>query len=132
MNLLVNSKGVVQHGRVNQVELAEAFQRSSIWLYPTYFTETYCITAVEAQLGGAIPITNRLAALAETVRAGVIIDGDVNDPEVQAKYIKATIHLLKQPMKERRAIHKKVSQYAPAMSWDDVADRWVKQFCMEN
>lgn len=130
--LLARSTGVVQHGRINQKELAAEFQKASVWLYPTYFTETYCITAVEAQLGGAIPVTNHLAALKETVKAGVIIDGDVRDPEVQAKYIKATIHLLQQPMKERRAIHKKVSQHAPALSWSDVADRWVKQLIMEN
>ena len=131
-SLLVDAKGVVQHGRVNQTELAEAFQKSSIWLYPTYFTETYCITAIEAQLAGAIPVTNHLAGLAETVKAGVIIDGDVHDPEVQEKYVKATVHLLLQPMKERKAIHKKVSRHAPAMGWDGVAELWVKNFLMEN
>jgi glycosyltransferase involved in cell wall biosynthesis len=131
MNGLVNAKGVVQHGRVNQDELARAFQQSSVWLYPTYFSETYCITAVEAQLGGAIPVTNRLAGLNETVKGGVFIDGDVHDPEVQAKYIKATVHLLQQPMKERKAIHKKVARHAPAHTWDVVAETWVKQL-MEN
>lgn len=133
MNLLVRSTGVVQHGRVDQKTLAEEFQKSSIWLYPTYFTETYCITAVEAQLAGVIPVTNHLAALAETVKAGVIIDGDVHDPEVQEKYIKATIHLLQQPMKERKEIHKKISAHAPALGWDKVAELWVKHFFeMEN
>lgn len=132
MGLLSNSKGVVQHGRVNQDELAIAFKKSSVWLYPTYFTETYCITAIEAQLAGAIPVTNHLAALAETVKAGVIIEGDVHDPEVQEKYVRATVHLLLQPMKERKAIHKKVSQHAPAMGWDDVAQLWVKNFLREN
>jgi glycosyltransferase involved in cell wall biosynthesis len=131
MNLMVNSKNVVQHGRVNQKELAQEFQRSSLWLYPTYFTETYCITAVEAQLAGAIPITNHLAGLGETVKSGVIIDGDVHDPEVQAKYIQATVTLLQQPMKERRAIHKKVSQHSPAKSWDQIAGLWADQFLKE-
>jgi glycosyltransferase involved in cell wall biosynthesis len=131
MSLMVNSKNVTQHGRVDQAVLAKEFQRSSLWLYPTYFTETYCITAVEAQLAGAIPITNHLAGLAETVKSGVIIDGDVHDSEVQAKYIKATVTLLQQPMKERRAIHKKVSQHAPAISWDRVAELWAEQFLQE-
>jgi len=131
MNALVNTIGVVQHGRVNQAELAKAFQSSAVWLYPTYFTETYCITAVEAQLGGAIPVTNRLAGLGETVKGGVFIDGDVHDPEVQAKYVKATIDLLQRPAKEMKTLHKKIISHAPARTWDAVAELWVQQL-MEN
>lgn len=126
--LLLNSKGVVQHGRVNQRDLAEAFQKSSIWLYPTYFSETYCITAIEAQLGGAIPITNRLAALNETVQSGINIVGDVHTPEAQQAYADAVIHVLNTPMKDRAKVHEKIRKAAPARSWDDIAKDWASFF----
>lgn len=131
MDLLQSSKNVVQHGRVNQVQLAREFQRSSVWLYPTYFTETYCITAIEAQLAGAIPITNTLAALKETVGSGIILDGDVHDSEVQKSYAEAVISTLKTPLKNREEMHKKVKENAPAQSWDWVAAQWNSYFLLE-
>jgi len=123
-----NTAGVVQHGRVNQKELAEAFQKSSVWLYPTYFTETYCITAIEAQLGGAIPVTNHLAALKETVSSGIILSEDVRNPEVQELYAKAVIQILSTPLKERAHLHKKVKLNTPAISWIGVASTWSRLF----
>lgn len=124
--LFLQNRNVVQHGRVNQAELAQAFQASSVWLYPTYFSETYCITAVEAQLGGAIPITNHLAALAETVGSGITIDGDVRDPEVQKKFAEAVISTLMVPLEERQELHQRVRESVPAKSWDEIASSWSR------
>jgi hypothetical protein len=67
-------RGVVSHGRVGQEELARAWMGASLWLYPTSFSETSCITAMEAQAAMAWPITSSLAALRETVKHGVLID----------------------------------------------------------
>jgi hypothetical protein len=36
-------EGVTYHGRVGQKELAEAHKKALIWLYPTRFSETYCL-----------------------------------------------------------------------------------------
>jgi glycosyltransferase involved in cell wall biosynthesis len=124
MNLLNSSRGVVQHGRVSQKELAKAFQESAVWLYPTYFTETYCITAVEAQMGGAIPVTNRLAALNETVVSGIDIPGDVHDPQVQASYASAVIDLLGRD--DLEPVHQSIRFSAPDFSWASVAEMWLR------
>ena len=132
LSAIANTKNVTQHGRVNQDKLAKAFLKSSVWLYPTYFTETYCITAVEAQLGGAIPITNHLAALAETVSSGIVIEGDVNDPEVQDQYVKAVVKALMTPLSERQELHEKVRQNAPAQTWDQVGQQWQNFLRVEN
>jgi glycosyltransferase involved in cell wall biosynthesis/tetratricopeptide (TPR) repeat protein len=120
---LLNSKNVVQHGRVDQDQLAQEMSRSSIWLYPTYFHETYCITAVEAQLAGLVPITSNLAALAETVKSGIKIDGDVNDPEIQQAYTDAVIHMLKQS--EDVDLRARIASKAPAQSWSEAAKKWI-------
>jgi glycosyltransferase involved in cell wall biosynthesis len=124
----LESKNVIQHGRVSQKELAEAFQKSAVWLYPTYFTETYCITAIEAQLGGAVPVTNDLAGLSETVRSGAILSQDVRDPKVQEDYAQAVINLLSTPDSR---FNKIVRQNAPAQSWDQVAALWRQHFLQE-
>lgn len=123
--LFLESKNVVQHGRINQVELAHEFEKASIWLYPTYFAETYCITAIEAQLGGAIPITNQLAGLKETVQNGIFINGDVTSAEVQQEFARQTIRVLKMDPEERRKLQTIVRKKAPAVSWNDRASNWL-------
>lgn len=126
VDLFLKSKNVVQHGRINQNELAKEFEKSTVWLYPTYFAETYCITAIEAQLGGAIPITNHLAGLSETVKNGIFIDGDVHSTEVQDEFAKQTIRVLKMDPEERKRLQNIVRQKAPAHSWNDRARSWLE------
>lgn len=71
--------GVFLRGRVGQTELYDAFQEARVWSYPTYFTETSCITAMEARAAGVVPVTSDLAALSETVgEHGLLIDVDEN------------------------------------------------------
>lgn len=61
------TEGVVMHGRIGQKELAREFMRSGVWCYPTWFAETSCITAMEAQAAGCYIVTSPIAALNETV-----------------------------------------------------------------
>ena len=50
----MEEQGVVSHGRVGQEELARAWMGASLWLYPSSFSETSCITAMEAQAAMAV------------------------------------------------------------------------------
>lgn len=122
LSMLASSKNVVMHGRVSQDELATEMLKSGVWLYPTYFDETYCITAVEAQLAGLVPVTNRRAALSETVKVGYIIEGDVRESEVIDQYVQATCQAME--MMDRTVI----SASAPAVPWKEVAQRWSNQW----
>lgn len=69
----LQSLDVVYHGRVNQERLGQEFMKSSVWLYPTLFLETYCIGAAEAQAAGCHMVTSNLAALNETAKNAVLI-----------------------------------------------------------
>lgn len=64
---VAETPGVVMHGRVNQKQLAEAMLGAGVWAYNTWFSETSCITAMEAQAAGLWCVCPPLAALAETV-----------------------------------------------------------------
>lgn len=76
-----NTPGVVLHDRVNQKQLAREFMKSGVWAYPTWWTETSCITAMEAQAAGCFIVTSPIAALNETVgNRGVLIPGNWDDP----------------------------------------------------
>ena len=96
----LNQPGVHYHGRVGQAELADAFLRSGIWAYPTYFTETFCITAVEAMAAGVPVVTSDLAGLHDTVgKAGILIGPKdaVNpySPEYQEQFIQGCLTVLR-------------------------------------
>lgn len=64
---VASTPGVAMGGRVNQQELADAMLGSGVWAYSTWFSETSCITAMEAQAAGLVCVAPPIAALAETV-----------------------------------------------------------------
>ncbi len=123
--LLNESRNVVQHGRIPQDKLAREFMRAGFWLYPTYFSETYCITAVEAQLAGCIPVTNHLAALAETAKSGIFVDGDPKEPDVQTAFADELIKWMQKPSVEQ--IREQVRIHAPKTTWQLVAKVWESE-----
>jgi glycosyltransferase involved in cell wall biosynthesis len=59
--------GINWFDRVDKKTLADQQMKANMWLYPTHFLETFCITAIEAQLAGAIPLVSNKGALSETV-----------------------------------------------------------------
>ena len=61
---------VYEHGKVGHQALAKAFEEASFWTYPCNAPETFCITALKAQLAGALPVIIKQTALAETCRYG--------------------------------------------------------------
>lgn len=120
--------GAVYHGRVGQKELAEAFLAAKVWAYPTWFTETSCITAMEAQAAGCVPVTTRLAALDETVQSGVRLE----PPETTESYAEAFVdHVVKYLNNEdARCFSANLGRaYAQAnYGWDKVAVEWERMF----
>lgn len=53
--------------RVNFAQMSVLLQSSGVWLYPTRFPEISCMSAMEAQLSGCVPVCTDFGALAETV-----------------------------------------------------------------
>lgn len=92
VDIAISQPGVINHGRVSQSILREYWVQASIWLYPCTWSETFCITALEAQASRTLCITNDLAALKETVGdRGIIIPGDVSSIEWQDLAIRAVV-----------------------------------------
>jgi len=58
---------VTLHGRVAQPKLAEMWSKTYLWMYPTLFTETSCLSAKEAQISGTPILSSNVAALETTV-----------------------------------------------------------------
>ena len=127
MGEMMKQPRITHHGRVGKEELKEIRSKCGIWSYPTDFTEINCITALEAQADGLVPVVINYAALKETVGSGIKIDGDIYDKETQQKYLKELLALMGN--KERwKKESKKAQKFAQKFSWDRIADLWLKHF----
>ena len=120
----LDQPGVHWRGRVSQRELYREWLTAGIWCYPTHFGETSCITCMEAQCLGAVPVTNPYWALSENVTHGVWITGDPqNDSLIQARYVDAIVRVATSPGTDefrRRMMHSCRGRF----NWDRVVDQW--------
>ena len=63
LEALLRQPGVVWHDRVGQSELWRNWAETNVWPYFCDFPETNCITSMEAQACGAIPVVTNFWAL---------------------------------------------------------------------
>ena len=124
---LMKQDGITHHGRVGKDKLEEIRQQCGIWAYPTYFTEIFCITALDAQNDGLVPVTMTLAALKETAKEGVLIDQDIYTKEGQEEFKTKLLELMGNK-EEWKRLRNKCKKFARGFSWELVANLWVEEF----
>lgn len=127
MNEEMKQQGIIHHGRVSKKELEEIRNICGIWAYPTYFPEINCITALECQRNGVVPVVMDYAALIETVQSGVKVSGDIYDKKVQENYLKTLLELMGDEKKWVEEA-KKGREFTYKISWDQVSKDWSKHF----
>lgn len=133
MQMLMQQKGIKHYGRVSKQELRALRDQCGIWAYPTYFTEIFCITAIECQAQGVVPVVcnfkdrGNYTALEETVKAGVKVEGNIRKPKVQEKFKEELLSLMGD--KERwEELSEKGKKFAKKFTWDKQAKKWAKEF----
>lgn len=135
---LMEQPGVVYLGRISKQELATYEKQSKVWLYPTWFTETFCITAATAGIAKCAILTTNLGGLQDTVgNAGILLPStgltrDVAYPEPYvAHFVSEAVKLLKD--EEYRCswatkAYNKMQQY----NWESIANNWINLFNRDN
>lgn len=117
-------RGVYYHGRVSQKELAEAQLGAKVWAYPTAFTETSCISAMECEAAGAVVVSTALAALPETVSHGFLLKPPFDTEAYGKAFVSRVVNLLKNE-EQRGMVAQAAREYALAnFGWDKVAAEW--------
>lgn len=124
---LMQQPGITDHGRLGKEELSKLRKSCTFWVYPATFTEINCISALEAQRDGLIPVTVPLAALDETVQSGVKVDADISKPEGMQAFLMELFALMgnKDRIKQEK---KKAKKHAEEYTVDKIADKWMKTF----
>lgn len=117
---------IVNHGNINQKELLTHYADASIWLYPTNFEETFCISALETAGMGVLPICRNYGALPNTlakVSGSILVDMDAEsfkDRLGWADTVKIAI--------EKRSWENVSMPSLESLSWDSVAREWLEKF----
>lgn len=131
INKLMEQEGITHLGRIGHEAVKKEFEMAGIWAYPAHFAEISCITAMKAQANGAIPCVINYAALKETVKFGVQVDGDIYDQETKDLYCDALIGLLNDP-KYQNDVRKEMVPWAQKnFAWQNVAIQWNEEFTRE-
>jgi GR25 family glycosyltransferase involved in LPS biosynthesis len=120
-------------GKVTQEILSDKFSKSDIWMYPCSFTETYCMSGLEALRGGCYCICNNLAALNDTIGdRGVIIKGSVKSNGIINKDTKqlfiASVRKALEDPKHKRTKQLNAIKWAKRQTWKDRAKEWQEMF----
>lgn len=131
INKLMEQDGIVHLGRISHNAVKREFEVAGIWAYPTHFGEISCITAMKAQANGAVPCVINYAALKETVKFGVKIDGDIYDQETKNLYCDSLIALLNDPKYQDEVRKEMVPWATENFTWQKVAIQWNEEFTRE-
>jgi glycosyltransferase involved in cell wall biosynthesis len=121
----MDQPGVFHHGRMGQRELLKEWLKSGIWCHVSAFPETSCITCMDAQACGAIPITNPIWAVRDNVQHGVFISGDVTQSLVKAYYTLELIKLAKDPERQEEIRREMMPWALEAFNWELWVDQWL-------
>lgn len=120
--------GVFWHDRVPQHELAKRQMEARYWIYPTYFCETFCISAIEMQAAGVVPLTSNLGALQETVLTPALrIDGHPTNRSFTEEFLRM-IHQVEELGELGREEYRTIGRnFAATFSWENVYTVWAKR-----
>jgi len=107
----------------------DAWSKAYVWGYPSLFTETFCITAKEAQLSGTPIVCSNIAALQTTVGAhGTILSHDPYSREGRVQFIEEVIKLHKDKdywMQRRAAALEGAYRLDWQSRWEDYWSKYI-------
>lgn len=129
---LLNQPGVTWLGRLNQHDVYREFFRAGLWYYPTDWPETSCISCMEAQACGAIPVTNAYWALKQNILNGVLIDGiPQEDPVCRTMMIRELCSLMLNPARQQEIREPMMRDALDSFDWQKIVNKqlvpWIKE-----
>ncbi len=124
LNKINNCKYIHYGGKLSQPDLMNEFLKSDVWLYPTSFSETYCMSGLEALRAGCYCIATNLAGLQTTIGdRGVLVKGDPKKNEVKQLFLNEVRKALTND-ELRVNVQKKGQLWAKTQNWENVGNQW--------
>jgi glycosyltransferase involved in cell wall biosynthesis len=131
--LIKNTPGFIDLGRLSQVEVNELYKKADIFIYPTRFPEIDCISLSKAMAFGCIPIVTPSGAIAEKIGSNIQmaklesreIDYSLEDGPEFKNFVKSVIITLKKPRMDRSILSSMANN---KYSWNKISKQWIKEF----
>lgn len=115
-------------GKLSNDEVIKEFKSSEMWFYPTDFEETYCISALEAQMSKCVCVTTDLAALSETVGdRGVLIKESIYSIQYKEKSISEVVKILNDENIKNK-YQELGYNWACEQTWENRIKQWYELF----
>ena len=123
----LDQPNVVLHGRVPQRELTYHWLTAGIWCYPCVFHETSCITCMEAQACGAIPLLNPVWAQGENTHHGLFIEGNCEeDSYTQARFAAELAKLAGNEVLQQKIRPAMMADARRRFDWEVFVSQWIE------
>jgi glycosyltransferase involved in cell wall biosynthesis len=120
--LLNAAQNVFYYGYVSKEMLYESWKTADVWFYPTAFSETFCVTALEAAASKTLAIATDLAGLKHTVGdRGILFDPGLTQNEV----MDLLVHVLENKELKDSLIAKNY-EWAKTNTWSSQATQLEK------
>ena len=111
-------EGCYYLGSLPQEELHKEMMKSDVWLYPTDFKETYCITALEMMACNVLCVCSDLAGLTETIGdRGVLFDPNSTDEEI--------LNILISALEKSDEYKKRGYDWVIDKTWKNRSEEWL-------
>lgn len=115
-------------GKLDHEKIPDEFESSEIWFYPTHFTETYCMSAVEAQMSKCICVATDIGALTETIdNRGILIREKLYSEEYEKRAIEEIVNIANN--EEIKKYYQELGyKWAKEQTWENRAKQWYELF----
>lgn len=122
---LLTQEGVKFRGRLGQKELYREWFSSNIWWYPTDWPETSCITCMDAQATGALPVCTNYWALSDNVMHGMMTNEVPQNNKISlCRQIDQVVEWIRNPEVEWR--NEMMKDAREAFDWNNVVEQYEK------
>ena len=125
--LLPLMPNVIYYGCVSKSELYESWKTADVWFYPTSFSETFCVTALEAAASKTLAVATNLAGLQHTVgNRGILFDATLSETQI--------VQLLKDTLDNedlKKSLIEKNYEWAKSNTWAFQANQ-MEQYLLAN
>lgn len=111
---------VVLEGNIDQTKLVSELDSAVVWLYPTNFLETFCISAVETHLSRVWPVVRKFGALPDTMER---MPKDMLDLDPKSNYSAYAARVIDAIEKEK---WQQITVNPDDFSWMNVAQEWLQ------
>ena len=124
--------GVVNHVHAPPWAIVEELKRADLYIYPTAFKETRCMSILEGELYGVIPVATALAALLESVVPGLtgftIPPYGVDNERYDKLFVDTVVSAINLEPEKKKILRLGCQRYAEQFTYERLVRQWAEEW----